>query len=116
MTRRASWRGELERRRAFGYPPFSDLVALELTGPDEAALNALAARLAGAVAPGLGEGAELLGPAPRFRRRGRFRRRILVKTRDAAREAVVVEGALDDALLADASRAGITIAVDVDPQ
>ena len=68
-------------------------------------------------APGLGEGAELLGPAPRFRRRGRFRRRILIKTprRRPARRPCV-EAALDDALARRASRAGITLAVDVDPQ
>src|SRR6185437_6197135 len=49
--------GELERRRALGYPPFRHLLRVVVTGPDQdAPLRALRE-----VAEGL-EGAELLGP------------------------------------------------------
>ena len=108
--------GELERRREFGYPPFSSLVAVELTGGHEAALIGLGESLAAAIGPELGARAELLGPAPRFRRRGRFRRRLLIKTRDPAREVAVIRRALERPEIAAELRAGVTLAVDVDPQ
>lgn len=103
--------GELERRREFGYPPYAALVAIELSGPDEERLASVAGRLAAAVRPALGARSELLGPAPRFRRRSRFRRRLLIKTLEPAREAAVVGVALRDAEMP-----GIAAAVDVDPQ
>jgi primosomal protein N' (replication factor Y) len=108
--------GELERRRVFGYPPHSHLIAIELTGPDEGHLTEAAERLAALVGARLGEGTELLGPAPRFRRRGRFRRRILIKTLEPAREAAAVRAALDDGEATAALGSGVTLAVDVDPQ
>ncbi|MFN8151918.1 MAG: primosomal protein N' [Solirubrobacterales bacterium] len=107
--------GELERRRAFGYPPFASLVAVEITGPDEAALIAAGDAIAAAVRPAIAPGSELLGPAPRFRRRNRYRRRLLVKTLEPDRDAAAVGAALDGPGLAAAMR-GITLAVDVDPQ
>jgi primosomal protein N' (replication factor Y) (superfamily II helicase) len=106
---------ELERRRAFGYPPYSTLIAVELGGSEERALATAAERIAAAIAPGLPAAGELLGPAPRFRRRGRFRRRILIKTREGERAARAVEAAVEEAIAA-RSLTGITLAVDVDPQ
>ncbi|MGI8727273.1 MAG: replication restart helicase PriA [Solirubrobacterales bacterium] len=107
--------GELERRASFGYPPRAEIVAVELSGPTEAPLAAAAETLAASIATGLDQRSELLGPAPRFRRRGRFRRRILVKTTaaPAAREAVraAVEAASTSRQLKD-----LALAVDVDPQ
>ncbi len=107
--------GELERRQRFGYPPYASLIAIELAGEAEPRLAEAAERVAAAVTPGLPPGSELLGPAPRFRRRGRFRRRILIKTDDApaVREVVaeVVEG-----LAAERYLNGLALAVDVDPQ
>lgn len=108
-------RGELERRRAFGYPPFSSLVAVELTGPDELALAAAAERVAAAVGPRLPEGVELLGPAPRFRRRGRYRRRMLVKCREVGAVTAAISAGLEELAGARELR-GVAIAVDVDPQ
>ncbi len=107
--------GELERRREFGYPPFSSLIAVELTGPDEARLTAVADRLVEVIRPALGDRSELLGPAPRFRRRNRFRRRLLVKTLDPGRDATAIGAAIAAPELA-AELRGLTIAVDVDPQ
>lgn len=107
--------GELERRRAFGYPPFASLVAVEITGPDERRLIAAGDAIAAAVGPAIAKGSELLGPAPRFRRRNRYRRRILVKTLEPGRDAAAIGAALDDPGIASTLR-GITLAVDVDPQ
>ncbi len=107
--------GELERRREFGYPPFSSLLAVELTGPAEPTLIAAGERVAAALRPVLGPDAELLGPAPRFRRRGRFRRRLLIKSAAADRDAAAVRTALADPGVVAALK-GVTLAVDVDPQ
>jgi primosomal protein N' (replication factor Y) (superfamily II helicase) len=106
---------ELERRREFGYPPFSALVGVELAGDDERRLAGVAAGLAAAIAPALPAGSELLGPAPRFRRRGRFRRRILVKSAEPEAVAAAVSGAVESATAAGSLR-GLAVAVDVDPQ
>ncbi len=107
--------GELERRRQFGYPPFSSLLAVELTGPDETALASAGELIAAALRPALGGDAELLGPAPRFRRRGRFRRRLLVKSAAPERDVAAAREALGRPEVEAALR-GITLAVDVDPQ
>ena len=107
--------GELERRREFGYPPFSSLLAIELTGGDEVALVAVGELLARAIRPALGSDAELLGPAPRFRRRGRYRRRLLIKSADPERDVLAVGAALERPEVTTALR-GVTLAVDVDPQ
>ena len=107
--------GELERRRALDYPPFSDLVRLVFASEDEARVTAIAERTAEDVAARLNDDSVLLGPAPMFRARGRYRMRILVKTGDrsgtvgAVREAV--EGLGAEGLLR-----GVVLSVDVDPQ
>ncbi len=106
---------ELERRRDFGYPPFSSLVAVELTGAYEGALIKLGNRLAEAIRPGLATSSELLGPAPRFRRRNRFRRRLLIKTVDPIGDSAVIRAVIERPELAGELR-GATLAVDVDPQ
>ena len=106
--------GELERREALGYPPFRHLVSILVSGPEPgaplAALQELRERLSAA-----GVEADLLGPAPVLRLRGRHRAQLIAKTtqpRSVARRA--------SALLAAAAptmrRAGLTVVVDVDPQ
>ena len=107
--------GELERRREFGYPPFASLVAIEIAGASEGALAAVSAQLAAEIAPGLSPDSELLGPAPRFRRRNRFRRRLLVKTADPASDVAAIGAVLERPEVAKGLRGG-TLAVDVDPQ
>jgi primosomal protein N' (replication factor Y) (superfamily II helicase) len=104
--------GELERREALGYPPYRHLVSILVAGPEReaplAALRELRGRLDGI-------DAELLGPAPILRLRGRHRAQLIAKTsqpRSVARQAA--------ALLAAAAvtmrRDGLTVVVDVDPQ
>jgi len=107
--------GELERRRALDYPPFSDLVRLVFACEEEARVVSIADRCAGDLADRLPDDSVLLGPAPMFRSRGRHRMRILVKTGDrtgtviAVRE--VVESLGEQGLLR-----GVVLSVDVDPQ
>jgi primosomal protein N' (replication factor Y) (superfamily II helicase) len=102
--------GELERRRALGYPPFRHLVRIVVTGPELAdAMRALEE-----LRNGLGD-AELLGPAPLLRLRGKHRAQLVGKTdrpRALATRAAALLGAGAPAM----RRAGLTAVVDVDPQ
>ncbi len=107
--------GELGRRREFGYPPYSSLVAIELAGANERELAGAAELVAARIAPLLPDGAELLGPAPRFRRRGRYRRRMLIKSADAAPVTLAISKALEQLTGARELRS-VALAVDVDPQ
>jgi primosomal protein N' (replication factor Y) (superfamily II helicase) len=106
--------GELERRRAHGLPPFAHLVRAVVDGERPDAVAAAAERIAGdvrAAAPGVG----LLGPAPLHRLRGRARRSLLLRAARATEAAAPLRAALD-AAAADLRRAGVRVAVDVDPQ
>jgi primosomal protein N' (replication factor Y) len=76
--------GELGRRRELGYPPFAHLIRIELAGADAARVQAAAARLRDGLEPQLPPRATVLGPAPRFRRRGLERRQLLVKAPERA--------------------------------
>ena len=105
--------GELARREALRYPPFSHLIRIVCSAPELAAVRAAAQ----AVRAELGEieGAQVLGPAPLFRLRGRERAQLVVKASDRA-AAVRAAGAAVDAVAADRSRRGVAYSVDVDPQ
>jgi primosomal protein N' (replication factor Y) len=101
--------GELHRRRSLRYPPYGELIRIVCsTTRAGAALDAareLHVRLAGLA------GAQLLGPAPLFRLRGRERAQIVVKTGER-RAAVAAVGAAVARPLA----REVAISVDVDPQ
>ncbi|MBA3364346.1 MAG: primosomal protein N' [Actinobacteria bacterium] len=102
--------GELERRRALGYPPFRHLVRVLATGPDAESPLRLLTEIRNRVPD-----EELLGPAPVVRLRGRHRAQLLAKT-DSPRR---VGSRVADLLIAAAPamrRAGLTAVVDVDPQ
>jgi primosomal protein N' (replication factor Y) len=103
---------ELARREELGYPPFSHLVAVVVSGPDPAdALRALRELRAALELPG----ATLVGPAPLLRLRGRHRAQLLVKTgspRAVASRAAAVLAAAAPAMRRD----GLSAVVDVDPQ
>jgi primosomal protein N' (replication factor Y) (superfamily II helicase) len=102
--------GELERRRALGYPPFRHLVRVLVSGPDLAdATRALEELKAGL--PKF----ELLGPAPLLRLRGRYRAQLVGKT-DRPRALASQAAALLAAAAPAMRRAGLTAVVDVDPQ
>jgi primosomal protein N' (replication factor Y) len=103
---------ELERRRELDYPPFSHLVALVVSGPDQADVSRALRELRGALDS---PEATLLGPAPLFRLRGRHRAQLLAKTTSprafATRAAVVLAHAAPAM-----RRDGLSAVVDVDPQ
>ena len=108
-------REELARREALGYPPFADLIrivcAAERFPPARAAVGHIAEQLA----PLEGAGSSVLGPAPLFRLRGRFRFQLVVKTTERERAVSAVGAAVDRAAGAREFR-GVAFSVDVDPQ
>ncbi|HEX7058404.1 MAG TPA: primosomal protein N' [Solirubrobacterales bacterium] len=106
---------ELERRRILRYPPYSHLVRINLSAEEEPRLDALGARLAGELADALPEGSDLLGPAPMFRVRNRYRRRLMVKAEDREGTVGAVREVVEE-LAADRSLREVAIGVDVDPQ
>jgi primosomal protein N' (replication factor Y) len=106
---------ELGRRRALHYPPFSHLARINFASEQEPRLDEVAVAVANELRRTLPQESELLGPAPMFRVRNRYRRRILIKADDregtvaAVREAV--ERRAEDRSLKD-----VSLGVDVDPQ
>jgi primosomal protein N' (replication factor Y) len=102
--------GELERRRALGYPPFRHLVRIVVSGPEPEGPSRALEELKAAVG-----GDELLGPAPVLRLRGRYRSQLVAKT-DRPR-AIAARAAKALGVAAPAMRkAGLSVVVDVDPQ
>jgi len=102
--------GELERRRELGYPPFRHLVRIVVAGPEpDTPLQALTELRAG-----LGD-ADVLGPAPLLRLRGRYRAQLVAKTARPRRIAAQA-GRLLSAAAPAMRGAGLTAVVDVDPQ
>ncbi len=108
--------GELARRQALRYPPFSHLIRI-VCGAEEVhtARDAASAVRAGiaAAAPGLEAG--VLGPASLFRLRGRERQVLVVKASER-REAVRAVGESVQRVASNRSHAGVSFSVDVDPQ
>jgi primosomal protein N' (replication factor Y) len=102
--------GELERRRELGYPPYRHLVRILVTAPEAEP----AARALEEVKAGLGD-ADVLGPAPLFRLRGRHRAQLVAKT-DRPRQVAARAGRLLAAAAPAMRRAELTAVVDVDPQ
>ncbi len=120
--------GELERRRALSYPPFSHLIRIvcsaEAAAQARAAANAvresLVEQLDGAT-PGAGlespagAGPSVLGPATLFRLRGRERSVVMVKAPER-RPAVRAVGEAVQRVAGARTHAGVNFSVDVDPQ
>jgi primosomal protein N' (replication factor Y) len=106
--------GELERRRAHALPPFGHLVRVVLDGECPEPVARAAAGLADAMrsrAPEVG----VLGPSPLHRLRGRTRRALLFSAPSASVMTTPLRACLDR-LDPDLRRAGVRVAVDVDPQ
>ncbi len=105
--------GELARREALCYPPFSHLIRVVCSAPAVAPTTAAAQ----AVRDALGEvpGAQILGPAPLFRLRGRDRAQLVVKAGDRP-AAVRAVGDAVARVAGDRTRRGVAFSVDVDPQ
>jgi primosomal protein N' (replication factor Y) len=106
---------EVERRRVLRYPPFSHLVRVVLKSEAEPRVDQAAAKLATTLAETLPDETDLLGPAPMFRQRGKYRRRLLTKAEDREATVGAIRAAVER-LAADRSLEGVAIGVDVDPQ
>src|SRR3954471_12048518 len=106
---------ELERRRALRYPPFSHLIEVGLAGVDEQRVEASAQTVRELLAGRISADDELLGPAPLFRLRGKFRRRLLIKSERRHETVAAVRDAVATAVRDRALRE-LAISVDVDPQ
>ncbi|HEY7603756.1 MAG TPA: primosomal protein N' [Gaiellaceae bacterium] len=102
--------GELERREALGYPPFGHLVRIVVSGREADAPMQALQELKEALGP-----ADLLGPVPILRLRGRHRAQLVAKTERPGALAARAGRALAAAAPA-MRRAGLSAVVDVDPQ
>ena len=107
--------GELDRRRELGYPPFSHLIRIQLAAEGEPDVETAADLVAGRLDKTLPAGAEILGPAPMFRARNRYRRRMLIRSTTRQESIEAVHETIEE-LLADRALQGITLSIDVDPQ
>jgi primosomal protein N' (replication factor Y) len=107
--------GELERREALRYPPFSHLIRIVCAAVESplarAAASALAERLR--VAPA--SDTSVLGPAALFRLRGQERQVLVVKASER-RPAVRAVGEAVRRVAEDRAHKGVSFSVDVDPQ
>ncbi len=109
--------GELERRRALGYPPFAHLIRVVCAATDAPAARAAALAVRELLAEGgqAREQRDVLGPAALFRLRGRERSLVMIKA-DERRGAVQAVDAAVRSLAAAREHAGVSFSVDVDPQ
>jgi primosomal protein N' (replication factor Y) len=108
--------GELQRREALRYPPYSHLIRVVCAAVDPApayaAASALRERLR-SLPPG--PDSSVLGPASLFRLRGRERQVLVVKASER-RPAVHAVGEAVRRVAAAREHAGVSFSVDVDPQ
>jgi primosomal protein N' (replication factor Y) len=107
--------GELERRQALRYPPFSHLIRIVCSAvegaPPRSAAGALVERLR--VEPVANT--SVLGPAALFRLRGQERQVLVVKAAER-RPAVRAVGEAVRLVARDRAHKGVSFSVDVDPQ
>jgi primosomal protein N' (replication factor Y) len=103
--------GELERRDALGYPPFSSLIRVVCSAPDAAVAASAAGALRARIDP---HDAAVLGPAPLFALRGRARSQLVVKAGDREAAIEAVGSAVEEFARGKAAR-GVSVSVDVDP-
>ena len=101
---------ELERRRELGYPPFRHLISIVAAGKDAVAPDRLLRELRAELPD-----ADLLGPAPLLRLRGRHRSQLVAKT-DRPRALAAAAARVLAAAAPAMRRAGVNAVVDVDPQ
>jgi primosomal protein N' (replication factor Y) len=103
-------RGELRRRKALGYPPFTTMIRVICAAIDRDAAHAVATLLRERIT-----GVPVLGPVPLFMLRGRSRYQLVVKTEDRAAAIGAVRDAVD-AVSSDRRHRDVALSVDVDPQ
>ena len=105
--------GELARREALSYPPFSSLIRVVCSSPDAGSAHAAAAELRLLIAP---PSAQVLGPAPLFRLRGRARAQLVIKAGDRAAAIAAVGQAVESLVRRRTPKHDVNVSVDVDPQ
>ena len=106
---------ELERRRELGYPPAGFLVGLDLSGASRDKVEVAGRFTAERLAARLGDTAQVLGPGPLWRERGRHACRIVIKTAETGKTL----DALRTWLAANRDRyaaRGVRVVPDVEPQ
>jgi primosomal protein N' (replication factor Y) len=106
--------GELQRREALAYPPFSHLIRIVCSAVESRDAHAAAAALRALLSP-TSPGSDVLGPAALFRLRGRERQVLLVKAAER-RPAVAAIGEAVKRIAAIREHAAVNFSVDVDPQ
>jgi primosomal protein N' (replication factor Y) (superfamily II helicase) len=103
---------ELPRREAFSYPPYGHVIRVvcscEQPGPEHEAATAVRELVAAAGVP-------VLGPAPLFRRQGRHRAQLVVRSVEREPAIAAVRQAVES-VAAEREREAVAYAVDVDPQ
>jgi primosomal protein N' (replication factor Y) (superfamily II helicase) len=114
--------GEIDRRRALSYPPFSHMVRIVCSAREASRAQAAAAAVRARLTAGprgldaaLGEGVSLLGPAALFRLRERERAVLVVKALER-RPAVRAVGEAVERIAGQREHRGVSFSVDVDPQ
>lgn len=106
--------GELERRAALSYPPFSALMRIVCSAEDSSEAHAAAMALRGELS---GANATVLGPAALFRLRGRERHALVLKMpTDGRGEVIGRVGAAVERLARAREHSRVSFGVDVDPQ
>ena len=103
---------ELRRRELLGYPPHGHLIRVVCSsaepGPELAAATAIRELTTEA-------GVAAMGPAPLFRRQGRHRAQLVVRSQERAPAIIAVREAVER-VAAERTHAAASFAVDVDPQ
>jgi len=107
--------GELERRRALAYPPFSHLIRIVLAAEEAPRALAAARAVRAHLLPDLAPDASILGPAALFRLRGRERQVLVLKATER-RDAVRAVGHAVQMVAGAREHAGVSFSVDVDAQ
>jgi primosomal protein N' (replication factor Y) len=104
--------GELPRREAFAYPPYGHLIRVVCSaaepGPEHEAATAVRQLIAAAGVP-------VLGPAPLFRRQGRHRAQLVVRSGEREPAIAAVRQAVEE-VAGNRDHQAVSYAVDVDPQ
>ena len=103
---------ELRRRELLGYPPHGHLIRVVCSsvepGPELAAATAVRELVAAAGVPAM-------GPAPLFRRQGRHRTQLVIRSQERAPAISAVREAVEG-VAAERVHGAASFAVDVDPQ
>jgi primosomal protein N' (replication factor Y) len=112
-------RGELRRRKALAYPPFTTLIRVVCAAVDagaaQAAASALHDRISATGGGPMGGEFSVLGPASLFMLRRRARSQLVIKASNRSAAIAAVGGAVD-AVSADRGHREVALSVDVDPQ